>query len=413
MTQAQVIIEEYPTKSQIQQLLRAWGVGDELPTKGMPSRLIVWPKNSDVEVESACIQFSDRTSDAGESLYRLRMGPSDQLVPLVNREYGHTDDSIGAPKSIEDSSSGYTSRTQIHQILRNLAIAHRSEGEEWAEKYGKNSGEPYKKVAESIEGQLWDNGFRSFGDDMIRDDATLIHILESGLAQSMSWPEIDSTGERRFSSAALTAEGIIHGYLSGFPFKAVEHSVNRLIGQIDVDLHLHARGTCELSLERIHFLKEASSVLKEALVRKDVLPEINAFGGTVLRGMLSEDMFHQMWMRDNEAATCDAEKWHGIPTGQEPYSWAKVNLAQRSVITYTEGDFTRVNHTDDDGLRQEINSMVDFYIDLAGDDQIYDEMMDIHPLLDFALGSFGRAHEHPAERSDEDGRPRSTQGMGM
>jgi len=71
MTQAQVIIEEYPTKSQIQQLLRAWGVGDELPTKGMPSRLIVWPKNSDVEVESACIQFSDRTSDAGESLYQI------------------------------------------------------------------------------------------------------------------------------------------------------------------------------------------------------------------------------------------------------------------------------------------------------------------------------------------------------
>ncbi len=189
-----------------------------------------------------------------------------------------------------------------------------------------------------------------------RTDAELVLALENALYGIE--PVFEILPERRLSSAsAVCAAGIMYGYLSGQPFRAMEAHAKRLMLQIGVALSgFGAEYEEHLTMQNIQFLTDAMHAINSGIENGQVLQEVNEHHGVVRRDFMSEHEFSKLVDNQEENGV-----WHNIPTGQFPYTMTYVNLEKREVITYSEGDVKHITHTNDECLRDELLDSIMFY----------------------------------------------------
>ena len=91
----------------------------------------------------------------------------------------------------------------------------------------------------------------------------------------------------------------------------------------------------------------------------DNRPEINSRGNRIDRSFFHADRYHFDFHRCKAA-----DGWKQYDTNQDAwYFGVWVNLKLREILTYAEGDITRVTCPSDDHLRAELEAMAEFYGD--------------------------------------------------
>ena len=138
----------------------------------------------------------------------------------------------------------------------------------------------------------------------------------------------------------LHARTIIQGYEHVPGLTTTQHNVETLIAQLE----------CKYPYA---YPDKALSLLHAAAEENAFHSELTASGCEIVRGKIGLDAF--------EKAHARQDGWLEFPTGQEPYTAMRVNLAKLTVASYSEGDYHIVQTSDAGKFRQEILTATKFY----------------------------------------------------
>ncbi len=131
------------------------------------------------------------------------------------------------------------------------------------------------------------------------------------------------------------------------------------IGELDGIIYWHERGT--FPKDNIDEVRCERESLLAKLKARDYDPEFNKNGCKIYRGGHRENDVGHRYFFDFKACT-PKKGWKQYDTSQDAwYFGVWVNLENRKILTYAEGDVTVVICSDDDALRAELKEMAEFY----------------------------------------------------
>lgn len=161
------------------------------------------------------------------------------------------------------------------------------------------------------------------------------------------------------------AKAISAGYMSGLPFRAVGHQVAKLSGQVYAEIHWAERRQ-DRKLDPREYLPRLMATLEKAIHEGRVTEDFNERGAIVTRGYISEERFAKF-----ADSACG---WEHLSTGSEPYSQVAVNIEERRITSYSEGDHATAECPTDEVFCRELAHTVQFW--LAVNPPVLDDMTD-------------------------------------
>lgn len=161
------------------------------------------------------------------------------------------------------------------------------------------------------------------------------------------------------------AKAMAAGYMSGLPFRAVGHQVAMLSGQVYAEIYWAERRQ-DWKLDPREYLPRLMATLERAIHDGRVTEDINERGAILTRGYISEERFAKF-----ADSACG---WEHLSTGSEPYSQVAVNIEERRITSYSEGDHATAECPTDEAFCRELAHTVQFW--QAVNPSVVDDMTD-------------------------------------
>lgn len=148
------------------------------------------------------------------------------------------------------------------------------------------------------------------------------------------------------------AKAMAAGYMSGLPFRAVGHQVSMLSGQVYAEIYWAERRH-DRKMDPREYLPRLMATLDKAIHEGRVTEDINERGAVVTIGYISEERFAKF-----ADSACG---WEYLSTGREPYSQVAVNIEERRITSYSEGDHATAECPTDEAFCKELAHTVQFW----------------------------------------------------
>ena len=131
--------------------------------------------------------------------------------------------------------------------------------------------------------------------------------------------------------------------------------LQRKIGELYGKVYWHDRGT--FPVENVQLMRKELAILEWQMAAGDFEPEVNDRGNIIERSFASLDRYHF------DFNVCTPSKgWKQFDTKQDAsYFGVWVNIEARKVLTYCEGDITRVDCPTIESFRAELEDLEKFY----------------------------------------------------
>lgn len=197
-------------------------------------------------------------------------------------------------------------------------------------------------------------GHRLYPPLRTRDAEGLVAALEAAAEKvgRLRVPCFDSSKSWVGDINRTHARAIAAGYMSGLPFRVVGNQVSTLSGQIYGEIYWAERRE-DRRLDPREYLPRLLATLDKAFREGRVKDEVNERGAILIRGSISEERFAKF--------ADPANGWEYLATVNEPYSQVAVNVDERRITSYSEGDHVTAECPSDEVFCKELAYAVQFW----------------------------------------------------
>jgi hypothetical protein len=211
------------------------------------------------------------------------------------------------------------------------------------------------------------DGHRLYPPLRTRDPDGLVAALEAAAEKvgRLRAPQFDSSRSWVGDLNRTHAKALAAGYMSGLQFRAVGHQVALLSGQVYGEIYWTERRQ-ERKLDQREYLPRLWATLEKAIQEGRVKEETNERGAILIRGSISEERFAKF--------ADPANGWEYLETGSEPYSQVAVNIDERRITSYSEGDHVTAECPSDEVFCKELAHAVQFW--QRNNPSVMDDMTD-------------------------------------
>lgn len=211
------------------------------------------------------------------------------------------------------------------------------------------------------------DGHRVYPPLRTRDAEGLVAALEAAAEKvgRLRVPQFDSSRSWVGDLNRTHAKALAAGYMSGIPFRAIGHQAALLSGQVYGEIYWTERRQ-ERKLDRREYLPRLYATVEKAIKEGRVKEETNERGAILIRGSISEERFAKF--------ADPANGWEYLATGSEPYSQVAVNVDERRITSYSEGDHITAECSSDEVFCKELAHAVQFW--QRNNPSVVDDMTD-------------------------------------